>query len=196
MSSTRSGPLSRPARRRAKPTPKRLATLAPTSSTAAVPRVSSSRMASCAVWAASARRMIGQMQIRKASAAASQPPTTAIPQGRNHTRTTTTISPMEPTRTARRIAGAYQPSHRWYRVGGGLAVIVGVLPIPSRPATTAAHSPMALRIELLAACSVPFGPVGDRAVFMAWMALVSSRIWLDRLSSCWFCRSSCSIARH
>jgi hypothetical protein len=37
---------------------------------------------------------------------------------------------------------------------------------------------------------VPFGPVGDRALFMAWMALVSSRIWLDSWSSCWFCCSS------
>ena len=51
MSSTRSGPLSRPARSRAKPTPRRLATLAPTSSRAAEPRVSSSRVASWAAWA-------------------------------------------------------------------------------------------------------------------------------------------------
>ena len=57
--------------------------------------------------------MIGQMQMRKVSAAASQPATTAIPQGTNQPSTTTTVSPMEPTMTARRIAGAYQPSHRW-----------------------------------------------------------------------------------
>jgi putative transposase len=30
-------------------------------------------------------------------------------------------------------------------------------------------------------------PGGDRAAVIAWMALVSSRIWLDRSSSCWFC---------
>jgi hypothetical protein len=34
-------------------------------------------------------------------------------------------------------------------------------------AITPSHLPIALRIELLAACSVPFGPVGDRALFMA-----------------------------
>jgi hypothetical protein len=34
---------------------------------------------------------------------------------------------MELTTTARRIAGAYQPGHRWYRVGGGLAVISGAV---------------------------------------------------------------------
>ena len=96
-----------------KPTPNRLATLAPTTSTAAEPRVSSSRVASWAAWAPSARRMIGQMLTRKVSAAASQPATTASPQGRNHASTTTTSSPTEPTMTARRIAGAYQPSHRW-----------------------------------------------------------------------------------
>jgi len=58
---------------------------------------------------------------------------------------------MQLTRAARRIAGAYQPNHRWYRVGGGLAVIVGVLPIPSHPAITAGHYPIALRTEMLAA---------------------------------------------
>ena len=78
--------------------------------------------------------MIGQMLTRKVSAAASQPATTAIPQGTNQTSATTTVSPMELTTTARRIAGAYQPSHRWYGVGGGLVVIVGVLPIGSRSA--------------------------------------------------------------
>jgi hypothetical protein len=69
--------------------------------------------------------MISQMLATKVSAAASQPATTAIPQGRNHTSATTTSSPIQLTRAARRIAGAYQPSHRWYRVGGGLAVMVG-----------------------------------------------------------------------
>ena len=57
--------------------------------------------------------MIGQMLTRKVSAAASQPATTASPQGRNQASTTTTVSPMALTTTARRIAGAYQPSHRW-----------------------------------------------------------------------------------
>src|SRR5215207_1109430 len=112
ISSTRNGPLWRPATSRAKPTPKRLATLAPTSSTAAEPRVSSSPVASWAAWAGSARIMIGQMLMSKVSAAASQPATTAIPQGTNQTSTTTTVSPIELTTTARRIAGAYQPSHR------------------------------------------------------------------------------------
>jgi hypothetical protein len=76
--------------------------------------------------------MIGQTVIKKASAAASQPATTAIPQGRNHSSTTATISPIEPTMTVRRSAGARQPSHRWYRVGGGMSVIAQLLPMTSR----------------------------------------------------------------
>jgi hypothetical protein len=60
----------------------------------------------------SARMMIGQTLVRKVSAAASEPLTTAIPDGMNH-RSTATISPMAPTMTVRRIAGACQPSHRW-----------------------------------------------------------------------------------
>jgi hypothetical protein len=78
-SSTRSGPLCRPARMRAKPTPRRLATLAPSNNAVAEPRVSSSRLASCTTWPLSARRMIGQTLRRKTSAAESQPATTAIP---------------------------------------------------------------------------------------------------------------------
>jgi hypothetical protein len=56
-----------------------------------------------AAWAASTRMMIGQMLTRKASAAASQPATTAIPHGRNQT-STTTVSPMEPTMTVCDVA--------------------------------------------------------------------------------------------
>jgi hypothetical protein len=51
--------------------------------------------------------------VRKASAAGSQPPTTAIPHGMNYRSTTATISPMAPKMTVRRIAGACQPSDRW-----------------------------------------------------------------------------------
>jgi hypothetical protein len=59
------------------------------------------------------RTMIGHTVMRKASAAASQPATTAIPHGTNHKSTTATSSPMEPTMTVRRKAGACQPSQRW-----------------------------------------------------------------------------------
>ena len=45
----------------------------------------------------------------------------------------------------------------------------------------------------MAACSVPFELVGHRALFMAWMALVSSRIWLESWSSCSFCCSEASL---
>jgi hypothetical protein len=37
---------------------------------------------------------------------------------------------MEAKMATRRNAGACQPIHRWYSVGGGLAVIAGVLPMP------------------------------------------------------------------
>jgi hypothetical protein len=59
--------------------------------------------------------------------------------------------------TVRRMAGACQPSHRWYRVFcGGMAVIVRVLPIASSYATAPGRqvtprSLSALRTELLAA---------------------------------------------
>ena len=58
------------------------------------------------------------------SAAASQPPASASPHVTNGSRTTATISPAVRTVTALRMAGACQPSHRWYRVGGGTPVIV------------------------------------------------------------------------
>jgi hypothetical protein len=68
--------------------------------------------------------MIGQVLRRKASAAAFQPPATASPHVVNGRRTTATISPAMSTVIARRMAGACQPSHRWYRVGAGTPVIV------------------------------------------------------------------------
>jgi hypothetical protein len=68
--------------------------------------------------------MIGQAISRKVSAAAFQPPASAIPHVTNGRRMTATISPTISTVTARRMAGACQPSHRWYRVGGGTPVIV------------------------------------------------------------------------
>jgi hypothetical protein len=51
---------------------------------------------------------------------------------------------------------ACQPIHRWYSVGGGLAVIVGVLPIASARASSyrALLTQPGLRTELLAACLV------------------------------------------
>jgi transposase len=79
----------------------------------------------------SARMMIGQTLMRKASAAGSQPATTAIPDGMNHRSATATISPMAPTMTVRRIACGCQRSHRWWRVGDGLEVIARVLPTAS-----------------------------------------------------------------
>jgi two-component system, OmpR family, response regulator VanR len=70
---------------------------------------------------------------------------------------------MELTTTARRIAGAYQPSHRYYRVGGGLVVIVGVLPIGSRSAITGSsrRSPFAGLVGVAggAAAEGDHGPV-------------------------------------
>jgi hypothetical protein len=92
-----SGPLCRPARMSAKPTPRRLATLAPSNNTVAEPRVSSSRLASCTTCPLSARTMIDQTLTRKASAAESQPATTANHRGTNHISTNATISPIEPT---------------------------------------------------------------------------------------------------
>jgi hypothetical protein len=68
--------------------------------------------------------MIGQTVRRKASAAAFQPPTSVSPHVMNGRRTAATISPAISTVIARRMAGACQPSHRWYRVGGGTPVIV------------------------------------------------------------------------
>jgi hypothetical protein len=61
---------------------------------------------------------------RKVIAAASQPPVSASPQLTNGRRTAATISPATSTVMARRIAGACQPSHRWYTVGAGRPVIV------------------------------------------------------------------------
>ena len=84
----------------------------PNNNTVAEPRVSSSRLASCTTCPLSARMMIDQTLTRKVSAAASQPATTAIPHGTNHISTSATIRPIEPTMTARRSAGACQPSHR------------------------------------------------------------------------------------
>jgi hypothetical protein len=68
--------------------------------------------------------MIGQTIRRKASAEASQPPASASPHVMNGSRTTATISPAIRTVIARRMAGACQPSQRWYKVGGGTPVIV------------------------------------------------------------------------
>jgi hypothetical protein len=68
--------------------------------------------------------MIGQVVKRKMSAAAFQPPASASTHVMNGRRTTATISPAIRTVIARRMAGACQPSHRWYRVGGGTPVIV------------------------------------------------------------------------
>jgi len=68
--------------------------------------------------------MIAQVVRRKMSAEAFQPPTSASPHVMNGRRTTATISPAIRTVIARRMAGACQPSHRWYRVGGGTPVIV------------------------------------------------------------------------
>ena len=67
--------------------------------------------------------MIGQMVRRMASAVTSQPATSASPHvtngsdnGDDHPTMNTTI--------ARRMAGACQPSHRWYKVVPGTPVIV------------------------------------------------------------------------
>jgi hypothetical protein len=68
--------------------------------------------------------IIAQVVRRKVSAAASQPPASARPHVTNGRRATATISPAIRTVIARRMAGACQPSHRWYRVGGGTPVIV------------------------------------------------------------------------
>src|SRR5215218_9995057 len=105
--------------------------------------------------------MIGQTIMRKVSAAASQPPTTANPHGRNPRSNTVMTSPMKTTTAARRMAGACQPIHRWYSVGGGLAVIVGVLPIASERASSyrALLAQPELRTALLAAC---LDAAGDR----------------------------------
>ena len=89
--------------------PREQAEYTATNSAVAEPRVSSSRIASSAACELSARRMIGQTLVRKATAATSQPAITAIPHGTNHRSATATISPMDPTMTARRIAGACQP---------------------------------------------------------------------------------------
>jgi hypothetical protein len=80
--------------------------------------------------------MTGQTTMRKVSAAASQPPIDANPHGRNPRSTTATTTPRKTTTAARRMAGACQPIHRWYSVGGGLAVIVGVLPMASERASS------------------------------------------------------------
>jgi hypothetical protein len=68
--------------------------------------------------------IIAQVVRRKVSAAAFQPPLSASPHVMNGRRMTATISPAISTVTARRMAGACQPSQRWYRVGGGTPVIV------------------------------------------------------------------------
>jgi hypothetical protein len=96
----------------------------PTGSTLAEPSVWSSWAASCGACELSARMMIGQAARRKVSAAACQPVASASPQVTNGRRTTATISPAMSTVMARRVAGACQPSHRWYRVGAGRPVIV------------------------------------------------------------------------
>jgi hypothetical protein len=69
-------------------------------------------------------------------AAVSQPATTANSNGTIGMSTRATTSPMEARMATRRNAGACQPIHRWYRVGGGVAVIVGVLPMPSAGASS------------------------------------------------------------
>src|SRR6266511_9120 len=189
MSSTRSGPPRRPARPRAKPTPNRLATLAPTSSTAAEPRVSSSRGASCVgAVGPDDDRPDAQEEGERGGVPAGdhghprgyepdehhhhEQPDGAHDDGSPHCQGV----PAQPSVLPRRWRGG---GHR-----GSVADRIA-------PCHHSWSSPIALWIELLAACSVPFEPVGDRAVFMAWMALVSSRIWLDRLSSSSFCCSSC-----
>jgi hypothetical protein len=58
------------------------------------------------------------------SAAAFQPQATASAQVLNGSRTTAGLGPAMSTVSARRMAGARQPSHRWYRVGAGRPVIV------------------------------------------------------------------------
>jgi hypothetical protein len=50
----------------------------------------------------------------------------------------------------RRNAGACQPIHRWYSVGGGLAVIAAVLPMPLEGASSCRRSYSGQNV--LAAC--------------------------------------------
>ena len=76
---------------------------------------------------------------------------------------------MALTTTARRIAGAYQPSHRWYRVGGGLVVIVAVVPIASRSAITPGHPHRVTDRVCLAAWFAEF-----RLVWLPDMALTAT----------------------
>jgi hypothetical protein len=72
--------------------------------------------------------------MRKASAAASQPATTPIPNGAIQRNTTATISPLAPTMTVRRIAGACQPSHRSLRVGVFSRCHAGLWPLQASKA--------------------------------------------------------------
>jgi hypothetical protein len=68
--------------------------------------------------------MTDQAVSRKASVAVSQPPVSASPHAANGRSATVTIRPAMNAVTARRMAGACQPSHRWYKVGAGTPVIV------------------------------------------------------------------------
>src|SRR5215207_1086485 len=143
-------PSSWPAWPRAKPTASRLTRLAPTSSSPAVLRVSSSRVASSAVRGPSARTTIDPTATRKTSALASQPAIRASSHVRGAKSTSPTVNPMDAATTSRRRGGACHPNHRWYVVSGGIAAIGSGLSDldgsvePSRP--TAGRSPHASRL--------------------------------------------------
>jgi hypothetical protein len=54
--------------------------------------------------------------------------------------TSATASPIKARMATRRNAEACQPIHRWYSVGGGLAVIPGVLPMALEGASSCRRS--------------------------------------------------------
>ena len=154
MSSTRRAPLSRPARMSAKPTPSRLAALAPTSGALAEPRVLVLARGQLLGVRAVARTMISHTVIRKASAAASQPATTANPHVTNRRSTSATTSPIYATPAARRMAGAV-PAHPavvqdWWRDGGHRRSVADPNSACHRPPSRSLLAQLALRTALQA----------------------------------------------
>ena len=126
MSRPSSAPPSRPARVRAKPTPRRLATLAPSNSACRGSTVLVFAFGQLRGARAVRAEMIGQTLTRKASAATSQPVTTATAQGTSDRSAAATIAAdADDDGSAHSWGVPSQPSvvaGRWWNNGHGLSV--------------------------------------------------------------------------
>ena len=101
-----------------------------------------------------ARTMISHTFVRKASAAASQPATTANPYVTNRRSTSATTSPINATPAARRMAGAV-PAHPavvqdWWRDGGHRRSVADPNSACHRPPSRSFLAQLALRTALQA----------------------------------------------